>query len=354
MSKKLLLQILIISFIVGAFGSIFFDRVVLPPLSTFPGLSWLSRLRSDTPIVITRKEEVRLNEGVNLIELTKQAQGFTVSIFNVSESSTELLGSGIILSSDGLIFTAKAVVGSQSEVTVVLNDGSNYPGLVRALDPNSELAVVTIPTNNLPIAQFEKVADLVVAQRVLALGKTTEPFTRKFASGFVTKTVFNNPDPNKVFSSDFLGSTILTDAPLSNDFAGGPVFNLNGRVVGMVADTGGKILISESLDPALKTYLAEGKIVRPKLGLNYINITDSLAKLLGLNFGGARVVQIQRGGAASLAGLKVNDVVVEIEGQSVVEKNFEFVFNSNLSENMRFVILRDNEREEIIVNPVIE
>lgn len=353
MSKKLLVQILIISFVVGAAGSIFFDRVVIPPLSTLPGLSSLRKLRSDTPIVITKKEEVRLNEGVNLIELTKQAQGFTVSIYSKQGTDLNLLGSGIILSSDGLIFTSKNVVGKLNEVVVVLDDGTNLPGLVRALDPNSDLAVLTIPANGLPIAQFEKATQLQVAQRVFSLGKTNREFTRKFAVGFVTKTVLNDTDPKKVFSSDFLSNSILTDAPLSSDFAGSPLVNLNGRVVGIVVDTGGKILISEGLEPALMSYLDQGKISRPALGLNYVNMTPSLAKLSDLEFGGAKIVGVERNSAASEADLRVGDVILEVEGQSVEGSNFELVYYRNFSDNMRFLILRDGERSEIVVNPKV-
>jgi serine protease DegQ len=350
MNKKQLVYILLIAFVFGAIGSIFFDRVGIPYLSKLPGLSSLRNLQSDTPIVITRREEVRINDGVNLIELTNQSQGFTVSIYSEGTQNFELLGTGILMSSDGLIFTSEKVVGNLSEVNVVLNDGRSYPGLVRALDSSTELAVITIPVNNLPIAQLERASDLVVGQRVLALGKTTQEFTRKFASGFVTKTVSNTINTSQVFSSDDLSNTILADMPISNDFAGGPVLNLNGRVIGMVVDTGGKIVISESLDPALRSYLENQEIIRPRLGIKYTNFTSSLAGLNKMEFAGIKIVQVENSSPAKVSGLRVNDVVIELDGQSVEENGFELLFNRDLSDSVRFTILRDGEREEVVVN----
>jgi len=350
MNKKQWLYVLIIAFVVGTIGSIFFDRVAIPALSKLPGLSSLRNLQSDTPIVITRREEIRINEGVNLIELTNQASGFTVSIYSSGPNKFELLGSGIVMSSDGLIFTSQNVVSGKSEVNVVLNDGTSYPGVVMAIDPSTELAIVTIPVDNLPFAQFERASDLNVGQRVFALGKTSQEFTRKFASGLVTKTVANNIDPSHVFFSDTLSNTILADAPIAADFAGGPVLNLNGRVIGMVVDTGGKIVISESLDPALRSYLTNQTITRPRLGIRYINFTSSLAKLNKLEFAGIQIVRVESNSPAGKSGLKVNDMVIELDGQSVEENGFELLFNRDLVDNMRFTILRNGERQEIVVN----
>lgn len=131
---------------------------------------------------------------------------------------------------------------------------------------------------------------------------------------------------------------------------GGPVLNLNGRVVGMVADTGGKIVIAESLDPALRSYLEGQEIVRPRLGIEYTNFTSSLAQLNKLEFAGAKITQVEGNSPARKAGLKVNDLIIELDGQSVEENGFELLFHRDLTESMRFTILRDGEREEVVVN----
>src|SRR3989338_7496885 len=172
MSRKQLIIIFIIAFFVGAVGSIFFDRAAIPWLSSINGLGFLTKLSSNAPIIITRREEIRLNEGANLIELTKQAQNFTVSIYAGKDPDYKLLGNGIVLANDGLVFTSKEILGNSREFQLVLNDGRVYPGVLRALDPKSEIAVITIPASGLAVAEFADAFSLTTAQRVLALGKT--------------------------------------------------------------------------------------------------------------------------------------------------------------------------------------
>ena len=125
MNKKRIAALVILMFFLGGLGGIFFNRFLIPTLSTVSGFRWLAGLRSDSPIVITHREEIRLNEGANFIELTKQAQGITVSVFHAREP--KLLGNGVVLTTDGLIFTVKEALGNQTEFRVVLNDGRSYP-----------------------------------------------------------------------------------------------------------------------------------------------------------------------------------------------------------------------------------
>src|SRR3989344_5020849 len=109
MNRKQLTIIILIAFFVGALGSILLGRFTLPYLSRYQGLSWLSKLSTTSPIVINRREEVHLNEGANLIDLAKQAGNYTVSFYKGVLPNYKFVGNGIIMSSDGLIFTTKEV-----------------------------------------------------------------------------------------------------------------------------------------------------------------------------------------------------------------------------------------------------
>jgi serine protease Do len=352
MNRKQVVIWIILIFIIGGIAGIVFNRYLLPALADVRGFGWVSRLQATYPIVINRREEIQLNEGVNLIELTKQANTMTVSIYSAREPR-RLLGNGFILSSDGLIFTAKEVVGSQNEFIVALNDGSVFQGTVRALDPKSELAVMTIAGRDLRQAQFADASNLQVGQRIIALGRTDREFTRKLASGLVTKTVMNNANPDKVLSSEVIEETVETDALINSEFVGGPVINLQGRVVGMVANSSGKILLAESMDTALRSFLEQGRIQRPRLGIKYQVIRKTAANIRQLASTGALVVDLEEG-PAKAAGLQKNDLITRFNGQSVDETSFEYLLDKNYLGEVRLTVLRAGAAQEIVIKPEIK
>ncbi len=349
--KRPIIWFIIIAFFIGAAGSVFFNRVVFPKLSTVQGFGWVSKLQSSTPLVISRREEVRLNEGVNLIELTKQAQTIVVSVFHPTNQS--FLGNGLIVTSDGVIFTTRDVVGANAEVLVQVNDGTVYPGLVRAMDPKSPLAVVTVTAQNLPVAQFSDAGNMQTAQRVFSLGRTNMQFTREFVSGLVTKTLANNTEAGKILSTEVFENTIITDADLDAGYVGGPVVNLQGLIVGMVADGNGLILPAEAIDGAVRTYLEAGKISRPFYGMAYTMITKNNAKVRGIPNGGALINQIAANSPAARSGLQVNDLVLEINGQKVEDSSFEQLLVAQGGNESRLLVRRGEEQIEITLTPEV-
>jgi S1-C subfamily serine protease len=349
MTKKTVIYFLLIAFFVGAIGSVFLNRFLIPNLSTVRGLSWLTAFSYNSPIVITRREEVRLNEGVNLIELTKQAQTVVVSIY--SSANQKLLGNGIVITSDGTIFTTTEVLGSVTQVIVVTNDGTAYQGLVRAMDPKSPIAVVSVAARDLQVAQFSDASNMQIAQRIFALGKTNQEFTREFATGMVTKNLNNFLDPAQIFTTESFGRTISTDAQLSADYLGGPVVNLQGLVIGMVVGPNGLILPAEAIDGAINTYLANGKISRPYIGLNYQMITTSLSHVRNLPDSGALVVSTEAGSPAAKSGLVANDLITDLNGQKIGNASLEqFVLPAG-SNPMRLTVLRGGSKVELTLQP---
>lgn len=352
MTRKQLYIILLIAFFVGAMGSIVFERGIFPALSNIPGLSFLNKLSSNAPIIITRREEVYFNEGANLIELTKQAQNFIVSIYS-SAPEPKLLGNGIVLTSDGLIFTSREVVTNLNELQVVLNDGRNFQGQVRALDPKSELAVVTIQVQGLSVASFADANGLTIAQRILALGITNQVFTRKFASGLVTKTLGNDINPGQTFSSDAFNLSLGTEAVLTSDFTGGPVINLEGRLVGLVANSNGKILVSEIIQSALNAYLQQGKIQRPFYGFRFQNITKALSGLKKIDVG-ALVVDVENSSAAQQAGLQKSDLILEVDGQTLEDSSLEVLLLKNTKPEFTLTVKRSGSDLELKLKPIVK
>ena len=349
MTRKQILIMVVLAFFVGAIGSIVFDRIILPYLSTLPGLSGLRNFQSNSPIVINRTEQIQLDDGVNMIELTKQAQNYTVSIYS-NAPDIRLLGSGTILTSDGLIFTSRAVLGNLTEVTVILNDGRSFPGLVRAMDRKSEIAVVTIIAQNLSVAQFEDANNLQTAARIMALGKSTNQFTRQFVSGVVTRSVNNFSSLEQVYSTEELSETFGFSAALNSDYVGGPVFNLDGRMVGMVANASGKIITAEGLSQALNEYLSSGKVIRPYAGIRYLNFSSSLANLKKLPGPGVQVVSIEEASPARAAGLRVGDFITAVDNTNIETLSFERLINRHQPGEVKLSVRRGDSNLEIRFN----
>jgi serine protease Do len=349
MKRSQLGIVIIIAFLVGTIGSIFFNRVIFPNLATVKGFAWVGKLQSSAPIVISRREEVRLNEGVNLIELTKQAQTVVVSIH--APNTHKFLGNGLIITSDGTIFTTKEVVGTNSQVNVITQNGNVYPALVTALDPKSPLAILRISASNLTVAQFSDAGNMQIAQRIFALGRTNLEFTREFSSGLVTKSLSNNIDTEKILSTEVFENTIKTDAALNADFIGGPVVNLQGLIVGMVINGNGQILPAEAIDGAIKTYLQSGKVIRPVIGIKYLMLTTTMAKLRGLPTASAQVSEVSIGSAAAKAGLLAGDLITEVDGRQLSDSSFEQLVVSHGPSTMELTVRRGQQTLKLNITP---
>ena len=348
MTRKQTIWFMVIAFFVGAAGSIFFNRFAIPHLSTISGFGWVSKLQSSAPIVITRREEVRLNEGVNLIELAKQAQTFVVSIYS---PDAKFLGNGLIMTSDGLIFTTKEVLGSATQVSAVTSDGTVYAGTVRAMDRKSSIATLTIAGRDLPVAQFSDAGNMQIAQRIFALGRTNLEFTREFASGLISKTLSNNLEPDRVYNTEVFENRITTDASINAGYVGGPVVNLQGRVVGILLNSAGQILPAEAVDGALRTYLASGKITRPYVGLKYLSVSRAVAKLKNLSNAGAQVIEVEPNSPAAKAGLTVGDIIIEANGQKIENSSLEQVFVPQNANDIRLIVSRGTQQIELTLKP---
>ncbi len=193
---------------------------------------WLSR----GGIIINRTQVVNLNEGANFIELNKQAGNFTVNI--LAKDAKTFLGNGIIVTADGLILTSRTVVDSQKIVTIVLNDGRSFQVSPAAPDKSSDLVFLNVPAADLTVPQFDDAGSLQAGQRIAAVGRSKKLFGHKFMPGFVTNS----------------SEAFQTDLRLDADMIGGPLINLFGHVVALVAGPN-QFILSDTLQKNLNDYL---------------------------------------------------------------------------------------------------
>jgi serine protease Do len=349
MNRKYWMYFLLIAFVVGAVGSIVFGRIIIPWAATVTGWESLNQLVTSAPIVINRTTEVQLNEGVNLIELSRQIASMTVSIYDGEETGLVFRGLGTIMSSDGLIFTSKSAIGSNATVSVVLSDGRIFKGLVRAADPKSDLVVVTIEAQGLTSANFGSSFDLKTGQRVLTLGISNRAFERELNSGLITSTVLNNKFLDQPFHTEILANSFKTDLVFHSNYSGAPIANLEGRLVGMVINDRNQLMIGENLQTALNSYLQTGKIIRPKLGMQYLEVSALQANLRKLLRGGVLVVNLDRSSAAAEAGLQINDLIFDFNGTPLDNASFEQLLNQAGSGPIKLKLIRAGKEVELTV-----
>jgi serine protease Do len=228
-------------------------------------------------------------------------------------------GSGFIISSDGTILTNAHVVAGASEVTVRMTDRREYIAKVVGVDTKSDVAVIRIAAKNLPTVKLGDTHNLRVGEWVVAIGAPFG-FENSVTAGIVSAKGRSLPDSGLV-------PFIQTDVPINPGNSGGPLFNMRGEVVGINSQiytrSGGYQGVSFSIpiDVALgvsQQLEAHGHVTRGKLGVEIQNVDQGLADSFGLpQPEGALVANVEKGGAAALAGVQPGDVILKLNGEPV-------------------------------------
>jgi serine protease Do len=231
-------------------------------------------------------------------------------------------GSGFIIGPDGTILTNAHVVEGAKKITVRLHDKREFDARVVGTDLRTDVAVIKIGvTEKLPTIKLGDSDELEVGEWVMAVGN---PFglDNSVSSGIVSA--------KGRHIGEAYDRLIQTDAPLNPGSSGGPLVNLNGRVIGInkaiVSQMGGgsigisfatPINLVKEILPQLQT---NGKVTRGWAGVAIQEITPVLADTLGLGqASGALVAAIAKGGPADRSGIKVGDVITEYDGKKVTD-----------------------------------
>ena len=229
------------------------------------------------------------------------------------------IGSGFIISADGLILTNAHVVRDAKEVTVKLSDRREYSAKVLGADPVTDVAVLRVDAKNLPTVQLGDPSKLYVGDPVLAIGA---PFglEQTATQGIVSAKGRSLPGDSAV-------PFIQTDAAVNPGNSGGPLFDGQGRVVGINAQiysrSGGYQGLSFAIpiDVALQVkdqIVEHGHAGHARLGVTVQDVNQALADSFGLKRpNGALVAQVMPGSAAAEAGLKSGDVILSVNGNEI-------------------------------------
>jgi len=265
------------------------------------------------------------------------------------------MGSGVIISADGLILTNSHVVKDAHEIKVNLSDKRSYDAKVIGADPESDVAVIKIDAKGLPAAHFGDSSKLRVGEIVFAIGN---PFglNRTVTSGIISATGRTNM--GLIDYEDF----IQTDAAINPGNSGGPLVNINGDIIGIntaIASRSGGYqgvgfaIPSNSAKLIMEDLVRDGKVRRGLLGVNIQDLNESLAKSFGRGTSdGALVSQVIEGSPAEKAGIKSGDILVKFNGEPIQGaahlKNL--VGREKPGGTSKLTVVRDNKTFDVTVS----
>jgi len=230
------------------------------------------------------------------------------------------LGSGVIVDPAGYVLTNNHVVEEAQEISVHLADGREFKAKVVGTDPPTDIAVIKIEAENLPVAQLGDSDKAEVGDWVLAIGS---PFglDQTVTAGIISATGRSN-----VGITDY-EQFLQTDAAINPGNSGGPLVNMRGQVIGIntaIASRSGGYMgvgfaVPISLAREVMSRIREtGHVTRGWLGVGIQRLTPELAESMKLKADeGVLVSQVMEGGPAEKAGLKAGDVILEFAGKAV-------------------------------------
>lgn len=261
------------------------------------------------------------------------------------------LGSGFIISADGYVLTNNHVVADAEEIIVRLPDRSELQATLVGADPRTDVALLKVEGSGLPVVKLGKSAELKAGEWVLAIGSPFG-FDHTVTAGIVSATGRNLPSESYV-------PFIQTDVAINPGNSGGPLFNLQGEVVGINSQiftrSGGFMGLSFAIpiDMAMDVsdqLRVDGKVNRGWLGVVIQEVNRDLAESFGLERpAGALVAQVIDGGPAAKGGLRVGDVILNVNGTAIeMSADLPHLIGAIKPEGVaRLGIVREGKRQEL-------
>ena len=281
----------------------------------------------------------------------RRGQGGDNQTPNRSPRRVNSLGSGFIVDAAGVVITNNHVIAEADEITVILTDGTRLKAEVVGRDSKTDLAVLRVkPTKPLKAVKFGDSDKVRLGEWVIAIGK---PFR---LGGSVTAGIVSAR--NRDINSGPYDNYIQTDAAINRGNSGGPLFNLDGDVIGVntaiISPSGGSVGIgfavpSKVVQTVTSSIQQFGEIRRGWLGVKIQQVTDEIAESLNLKPArGALVAGIDDKGPAKPAGIEAGDVIIEFDGKEIKEMRDlpRIVADTAVNKDVEVIIIRKGKEEK--------
>jgi serine protease Do len=279
-------------------------------------------------------------------QVSDQVRPAIVQITNLQQQPGQLVtgvavpagvGSGVIYDAQGHILTNNHVVAGAQQLQVSLPDRRTFPAQLVGADPQTDLAVLQVQGDNLPVAPLGDSNQLHVGDWVVAIGNALAlpggPTVTQGVVGALGRTV-QEPGDQPNTNGPFLFNAIQTDAPINPGNSGGALVNLDGQVIGIntlvagQAEPGvqaqgiGFAIATASARPIADQLVGSGRAVHPFLGIQYAPLTPAMAAQLGTTAQTGIVVgAVLQGSPAAVAGLQRGDVITAVNGQPLTDES---------------------------------
>ncbi len=357
-------------------ATVVFVAAVLWVISLFVTIKFFGKL----PQVVTQTNKTFENQRVVdeesvVIDVVQKVSPSVVSIaventptidfFGNSQgpnSKESGIGSGFVVSSDGLIMTNKHVVSQQGEKYIAIikaNDGTEkkYPITQINRDSFNDLAIVKVDASDLTPIELGDSDHIKVGQRVIAIGNALGEFENTVTTGVVSGLSRGvSPVDPLTGAAEKLEDLIQTDAAINPGNSGGPLVNSSGQVIGIntaVASANNigfalKINVAKQLLADFKT--SGGKISRPFFGVRYTHISQDVA-LLNNVVQGELVREVVTGSGADKAGIKTSDIISEFDGQKLTSDNAltSIIKSKKVGDQVKVRVFRDGKTLDMTV-----
>jgi Do/DeqQ family serine protease len=273
-------------------------------------------------------------------------------------------GSGFIISADGRILTNAHVVDGADTVTVTLKDGRTFKGKVLGKDELTDVAVVKIQADNLPLVAIGNSDQLQPGEWAIAIGNPLG-LDNTVTTGIISAT---GRSSNQIGAPDKRVEYIQTDAAINPGNSGGPLLNSRGQVIAMNtaiiqgAQGLGFAIPINTAQHISSQIIATGKVEHPYLGIQMVGLTPQLKQNInsdpnsGLSVNedkGVLVVKVVPGSPAAKAGIRAGDVIQKLGGQSVTDASSvqKVVENSQVGGDLRLELRRNGQNLNVAVQP---
>lgn len=377
MKMKKLLGVLVVAGIGGAMAlglnQVFFDKESKP-----------QSFEEQQKVTFTKQEKSNDQPGVNFVAVSATATPTVVHIKTIVETQNSVengetfdpfgffndprfknnqprqgSGSGVIIMDNGYIVTNNHVIENATKIEVILNDKRSYEAELVGRDPETDLALLKIEEDKLQFLRFGNSDDLKVGEWVIAVGN---PFnlTSTVTAGIVSAKG-RNINLLRQNNDYAIENFIQTDAAVNPGNSGGALVNTSGELIGIntaiASQTGSyagysfavPVNIAKKVLDDLRKY---GEVKRAILGVRIQDITAELAADKGIDeIKGVYIPEVIDGGAAGKAGIKADDVILEIDGEAVNKASElqEEISKYHPGDDVTVTLVRDGKRFEKIV-----